>query len=142
MEEKYRTLSTTGKPVNNFYFCRQHSLTEPVFRLLFFIAQERARDQYVRADELKWSYIEKKLPEQRLATKNAIHNAPPQRTVAQRLPASFHGSHVNSKRKQLDAMAVVARMGPPTLMVTFPGSHTWPEVLQKPPSWSNRYGQT
>ncbi|CAM9816892.1 unnamed protein product [Laminaria digitata] len=65
-----------------------------------------------------------------MTTKNAIHNAPPDKTVGKRLPASFHGSHVNRKRKHLDAMAVVARMGPPTLMVTFAGSPTWPEVQE------------
>ena len=65
-----------------------------------------------------------------MTTKNDINNAPPEKTVGKRLPAIFHGSHVNRKRKQLDAMAVIARMGPPTLMVTCTGSPTWPEVLE------------
>ncbi|CAN0541701.1 unnamed protein product, partial [Scytosiphon promiscuus] len=46
------------------------------------------------------------------------------------LPASFHRSHVNRKIKQLDAMAVVARRGPPTVLVTFTGNPTGPEVLE------------
>lgn len=127
---KDRTLSTTGQPVNNLYYCRQRLLVEPVFQLLSSVAQEGACDQYVRYDELKLSYIERQLPKRRLTTKNAIHNAPPDKPVGKRFPVSFHGSHVNRKRKQLDVMAVVARMGPPTLMVTFTGNPTWPEVLE------------
>ncbi|CAM9861792.1 unnamed protein product, partial [Laminaria digitata] len=59
---KHRTLSTTGKPVKKLYYCRQRLLIEPVFHLLFSVAQEWACDQYVRTDELKLSYIEKQLP--------------------------------------------------------------------------------
>ena len=107
----------------------------PVLRVrsylpLQYVAQESAFDQYVRTDELQLSYIEKQLPKKRLTSKNSIHNAPPKQTVGKRLSASFHGSHTNRKRKQLDAMAIVARMGPPTSMVTFTGSPTWPEVQQ------------
>ncbi|CAM9630373.1 unnamed protein product [Ectocarpus sp. 13 AM-2016] len=65
-----------------------------------------------------------------MTTKNAIHNAPPDKRVGKRLPASFHGSNTERKRKQLDALAVVARMGSPTLMVTFTANPSWPEVTE------------
>ncbi|CAN0457053.1 unnamed protein product, partial [Laminaria digitata] len=63
---KSRTLSTTGKPVKNFYYSRQRLLIEPVFHLLSSVAHEWACDQYVRTDELKLSYIEKQLPNKRM----------------------------------------------------------------------------
>ena len=125
-----RTISTTGKPVGALYYARQRLLIEPVFHVLSSVAQEWACDQYVRTDELKLSYIERQLPKKRRTTKNAIHNASPEQTVGKRLPASFHGSHTSRKRKQLDAMAVVARRGPPTVMVTFTANPSWPEVEQ------------
>ena len=48
---KYRTLSTTGKPVYNFYCWRQRILIEPVFQLLSPVVQEWACDQYVEGDK-------------------------------------------------------------------------------------------
>ena len=105
-------------------------MIEPVFHLLSTVAQEWACDQYARTDDLKLSYIERQLPKKRLTTKNAINNAPPEKRVGKRLPASFHGSHINRRRKQLDAMAVVARKGAPTLMVTFTANPAWPEITQ------------
>ena len=125
-----RTLSTTGNVVDACFYARQRLMIEPVFHRLSTVAQEWACDQYARTDDLKLSYIEKQLPKKRLTTKNAIHNAPPQQKVGKRLPASFHGSHINRKRKQLDAMAVVARLGAPTLMVTFTANPSWPEVTE------------
>lgn len=50
--------------------------------------------------------------------------------MGKRLPASFHGSHITRKRKQLDAMAVVARKGAPTLMVTFTANPAWPGITE------------
>lgn len=125
-----RTLSTRGNIVNAPFYGRQRLLIEPVFHTLSTVAQEWACDQYARTDDLKLSYIERQLPKKRLTTKNAIHAAPPDKKVGKRLPASFHGSHVNRKRKQLDAMAVVARKGPPTLMVTFTANPAWPEITR------------
>ena len=125
-----RTISTTGKPVSALYYARQRLLIEPVFHVLSSVAQEWACDQYVRTDELKLSYIERQLPKKRRTTKNAIHNASSEQIVGKRLPASFHGSHSSRKRKQLDAMAVVARRGPPTVMVTFTANPAWPEIEQ------------
>ncbi|CAN0374873.1 unnamed protein product, partial [Laminaria digitata] len=61
--------------------------------------------------------------------KNAIHDTPLSQPVGKRLPVSFHGSHVNRKRKQLDAMAVVTRMGKPHFMVTFTANPKWPEIV-------------
>ncbi|CAN0526983.1 unnamed protein product, partial [Scytosiphon promiscuus] len=77
------------QPVNNLYYYRQRLLVEPLFQLLSSVAQEWACDQYVRSDALKLSYIDRQLPKRRLTTKNAIHNAPPGKPVAKRLPASF-----------------------------------------------------
>ena len=44
---KSKTLSTTGNPVENFYYSRQRLLIEPAFHVLSAVAQEFAVDQYV-----------------------------------------------------------------------------------------------
>ena len=95
---KYRTLSTTEKPVRSFYCSRQRLLLEPAFvSVLSSVVQEWACDQYLRTDELRLScVISRQLPEQRLTTKNVFG-----KTVGKRLPASFHGSHVNGKMKTI-----------------------------------------
>ena len=112
---KFRTLSTTGKPVQIFQYCRQRLLCEPAFQILSTLAQEHACDSYARQDDTVLSYCDKQLPKKRLTTLNAINQAPLEATVGKRLPVSFHGAPANRKRKQLDAMAVVTRMGKPKL---------------------------
>lgn len=69
-----KTLSTTGKHVDNFYYSRQRLLIEPAFHILSTVAQEFAVDQYARQDDLKLSYIQYELPKKRATTKNAIRN--------------------------------------------------------------------
>ena len=127
---KSKNLSTSGKPVDNFYYSRQRLLIEPAFHVLCSVAQEFAVDQYARHDDLQLSYIQYELPKKRATTKNVIRsNQANNDKVGTRLPASFHGSVVNSKRKQLDAMAVVTRKGPPDLMITFTANPAWPEIV-------------
>ena len=59
---KSKTLSTSGKPVDNSYYSRQRLLIEPAFHVRFSVAQEFAVDQYARHDDLQLSYIQYKLP--------------------------------------------------------------------------------
>ena len=128
---KCRTLSATGKPVHIFQYCRQRLLCEPAFQIISTLAQEHACDSYARQDDIVLSYCDKQLPKKRLTTLNAINQAPLEATVGKRLPVSFHGAPANRKRKQLDAMAVVTRMGKPHLMVTFTANPKWPEIVEK-----------
>ncbi|CAN0073975.1 unnamed protein product, partial [Ectocarpus sp. 13 AM-2016] len=109
-------------------YSRQRLLIEPAFHVLSTVTQEFAVDQNARQDDLTLSYIQHELPEKRSTTKKAIRDNPSNAPVGKRLPASFHGSTINTKRKQLDAMAVVTRMGPPDLMVTFTANSNWPEI--------------
>ncbi|CAN0502767.1 unnamed protein product, partial [Laminaria digitata] len=94
------------------------------------LAQEHACDSYARQDDIVLSYCDKQLPKKRLTTLNAINQAPAEATVGKRLPVSFHGAPANRKRKQLDAMAVVTRMGKPHSMVTFTANPKWPEIVE------------
>ena len=82
-------------------------------------------------DDIVLSYCDKQLPKQRLTTLNAINQPPPEATVGKRLlPVSFHGAQANRRRKQLDAMAVVTRMGKPHWLVAFTANPKWPEIVE------------
>lgn len=91
-----KTLSTTGKPVENVFYSRQRLLIEHAYRLLSAVAQEFAVHQYARHDDLTLSYIQRELPNLRATSKNEIANNPSDRPLGTRLPATFHGSPVNS----------------------------------------------
>ena len=71
---KSKNLSTSGKPVDNFYYSRQRLLIEPAFHVLSSVAQEFAVDQYARHDDMQLSYIQYELPKKRATTKNAIRS--------------------------------------------------------------------
>lgn len=110
--------------------------------MLSSVAQEWACDQYVRNDELKLSYIEKQLPRQRLTTKNAIQNARPEQAVGKRLPSSFHGSHVNRKKKTAARHGRCRAYGPPNLNCDIYRKSDMTRSTGKPPFRSNMHGQT
>ena len=123
-------LSTTGKPVQIFQYCRQRLLCEPALQIGSTLAQEHAYDSYASNDDLMLSHCDKQLPKNNLTTLNAINNAPPDTTVGKRLPVSFHGAPANRKKKKLGAMTVATRMGKPHVMVTFTANPKWPDIVE------------
>jgi len=127
--KKSQTLSiTTGKPVKIWTLVRQRLLAEKVFHILSVVAQEYACDAYSRQEENVLSFIGSGNCQKRITNYNAIRRAPGESPTGKRLPASFHASPANRKKRQLDGMAVVTRMGRPHLMVTVTCNGFWPEI--------------
>ena len=127
--KKSQTLSiTTGKPVKIWTLVRQRLLSEKVFHILSVVAQEYACDAYSRQEENVLSFIGSGNCQKRITNYNAIRRAPGESPTGKRLPASFHASPANRKKRQLDGMAVVTRMGRPHLMVTVTCNGFWPEI--------------
>ena len=68
--------------------------------------------------------------QKRITNYKAIRRAPGETPTGKRLPASFHASPANRKKRQLDGMAVVSRMGRPHLIVTVTCNGFYPEIQQ------------
>lgn len=109
---------------------RQRLLCEKVFHMLSIVAQEYACDAYSRQEDNVLNFIGSGNCQKRITNYKAIRRAPGETPTGKRLPASFHASPANRKKRQLDGMAVVSRMGRPHLMVTVTCNGFWPEIQQ------------
>ncbi|CAM9337287.1 unnamed protein product, partial [Scytosiphon promiscuus] len=126
--KKSKSLSTEGHHVKIWTFVRQRLLCERVFHTLSVVAQEYACDAYSRQEDNTLDYMSSARCQKRITSYNAITGARSGDQTGKRLPTSFHASPANRKRRQLDGMAVVARKGKPSLMVTITCNGMWPEI--------------
>ncbi|CAN0190580.1 unnamed protein product [Ectocarpus fasciculatus] len=125
-----QTLSTSGKPVKIWTFVRQRLLCESVFHTLSVVAQEYACDAYSRQEDNVLDYVSSQRCQRRIINYRAVQTAPGTAPTGKKLPAHFHASPANRKKRQLDGMAVVARKGRPSLMVTVICNGYWPEIQE------------
>lgn len=109
---------------------RQRILCERAFHILSVVAQEYACEAYSRQEDNALDFIGSDRCQKRISNYKAVKNAVGTSPTGKKLPASFHASPANRKKRQLDGMAVVTRKGRPHVMVTVTCNGFWPEIQQ------------
>ncbi|CAG8702987.1 7932_t:CDS:2, partial [Cetraspora pellucida] len=115
-------------------YYRYHIMTEPRFHLLGCLFNEYLVDMFSRADDERLQFIHKEQhrfqkggqeEDESLGDEAELH---PNNIY---LPASHTLSYRWSYKKTMDALAVVSKLGRPTLFITFTTNPHWQEIQQQ-----------